>query len=113
MSVWIALLIALLPLVPTRAENVSINSSEEINTQEIKAAEELLFETQYMKQLLARLKKDNVRWFFMTYRNKDKIVFEFRDKREDMDHYPFICRLAVNLQSKECFYQGNDDEKIH
>lgn len=113
MNLWIALLIALLPLVPTRAENVSINSSEEINTQEIKAAEELLFETQYMKQLLARLKKDNVRWFFMTYRNKDKIVFEFRDKREDMDHYPFICRLAVNLQSKECFYQGNDDEKIH
>jgi hypothetical protein len=113
MQIWIALLVALLPLQPSLAENAPLDSSEEITPQEKKAAEELLFDTQYMKQLLARLKKDNVRWFFMTYRNKDKIVFEFRDKREDMDHYPFICRLAVNLQTKECFEQGNDDERIH
>ena len=113
MQIWIALLFVLLPVRPLWAENTSQTQANEISPQELNAAEELLFKTEYVQKLLVGLKKDNVRWFFMNYREKDKIVFEFRDKREDMDHYPFICRLAVNLRTRECFEHSNDYEKIH
>jgi len=112
MTFWAAVILAWLSLPALQAEETKTLLSEEISSQEKKAAEDLLFKTDYFQKMVAQLKKDHVQWFFMNYRDKDKIVFEFRDKREDMDHYPFIDRLAVNLRTKECFKQGADDEKI-
>jgi len=107
------LMITFIPLKILQAEEKAAITAEEIGPQELEAAKALLFQTEYLKKMLVQLKKANVRWFFLNYRDKDKIVFEFRDKREDMDHYPFICRLAVNLRTKECFEQGCDDQRIH
>ena len=112
MQFWILLSALLCPLAPTFAENPNESPAAEIAPTELKAAEELLFKTDYVQKLLATLKKDKVRWFYMHYRDEDKIVFEFREKREDMDNYPFITRLAVNQRTKECFEQRGDYEKI-
>ena len=113
MQFWIMLLLTLLPLGPSCAKTPPAALPTEISSQELKAAEELLFKTECLQKLLTGLKKDNVRWFFTNYRDGDKVVFELRDKREDLDHYPFISRFAVNPQTKECFEQRGDYEKIH
>ena len=113
MHFWIVLLLTILPLDPTCAGTSSATLPTKISSQELKAAEELLFKTEYFQKLLSGLKKDNVQWFFTNYRDGDKVVFEFRDKRENLDHYPFISRFAVNPQTKECFEQRGDYEKIH
>lgn len=88
-------------------------ANEEISPQELKACEALLFKTKYLKEKLAWLEQRKVRWFFMNYKREGLVFFEFRDHREDMPHYPFICRLAVNPKTKECFVQENDLERIH
>jgi len=113
MHAWIVLLALLCSLWPTFAENRTEPPATEINSQELEASKELLFQTEYLKKMLIQLKKDHVRWFYINYRDGDMIVFEFRDKREDLDHYPYISRFAVNPQTRECFEQRGDYEKIH
>jgi hypothetical protein len=110
---WI--LIGCMSLSPAKGESPesSSSASDEVSPKELKVCEDLLFNTRFLKDKLAWLEKRKVRWFFMNYKRGELVFFEFRDRREDMDHYPFIYLLAVNPKTKECFQQLNDLERIH
>jgi len=108
---WI--LLGCLPLTAAGAEQPASADPDEVSPKELKVCEDLLFNTTFLREKIAWLDQRKVRWFFMNYKREGLVFFEFRDGREDMDHYPFICRLAVNPKTKECFVQMNDLERIY